>query len=853
MLTAPHLDDLRASGLTDETIKAAALFTEADPMKVGVLLNWKGPAKKLGPCLVFTFVGLDGKPTGYANVKATNPLPDKKDKAKRRFYLNPKDKPIQAYFPALAREAAATDRSLVITEGAKKALCACQHGFPTIALVGVDCWGRTENGIRELLPELKAVNWKGRKVFVCYDSDRGSKPDVRRAEGQLAGALIEEGADVRVVELPPGPNGTKCGLDDYFVAGHTAEEFQALLDAASPPEKPEPTRPKARAGKELILTGVDEHRVNDQAVAALANDAEMFSRGGFLVRVVDDPAEDLGDVQMPAGPRIVTTTRPTLRERLTLVADWFRKAGGKEGEEKFAAIAPPEACVSAVIDRGRWEGVRKLIAVVDFPILLRSGEIVTTPGYHAKSGLYYSPVVPVALSVPDRPTTDAVRRAVAALDEVVADFPFAQPHHKAAWMAALFSPLARFTYKGCSPLFLAEANVPAAGKGLLIDALGIVIRGDGFAVSTYPRDDEELRKRVTTILIRGALLSLFDNASGEFGGPSLDALLTAPTWTDRILGESRDVTVSMLATWYATGNNLELVGDTARRVCPIRLDSPYERPEERTDLRHKELREWVRAERPRLLSAALTILRAYLQCWMPDQKLPNWGSYEAWSRIVRGAVVWAGWPDPAAGRVELRNRGDTETTAMGVLLSKWERLAPNGEERTAAQVVAEIDRLNEAQVVFGQEVDPDRPKDAAVLAEALSTLANVRKESRPHRLGCKFRKFQKRIIGGRYIDQAGLSAGTLRWVVEDAGAPRRTESSPPSTPADLFDEASPGGDGAFGGDATAYAGEKFGTQEDGTAGPYPPGVPTSPPEPPSPPETDLKEFDWERDPREVIR
>jgi hypothetical protein len=593
----------------------------------------------------------------------------------------------------------------------------------------------------------------------------------------------------------------------------------------------------ARDGKALILTGVDEHRVNDQAVAALANDAEMFSRGGFLVRVVDDPAEDLGHVQIPAGPRIATTTRPTLRERLTLVADWFKRVGGgKDGEDKWAPIAPPDACVSAVIDRGRWEGVRKLVAVVDYPILLRSGEIVTTPGYHAGSGLHYSPLVPVALTVPDWPTTAAVRQAVAALDEVVADFPFAAEHHRAAWVAGLFTVLARYTYRGCAPLFMCEANVPAAGKGLLIDTIGITARGDGFAVATYPRDDEELRKRVTTMLVRGATLALFDNVSGEFGGSSLDALLTASTWTDRILGESRDVSVPQLCSWFATANNPSLVGDTARRVCPIRLDSPHERPEERTDVRHKDLRAWVRAERPRLLSAALTILRAYLKAGMPDQKVPTWGSYEAWSQVVRGAVVWAGWPDPAGGRVEMRERADTETVAMGVLLSRWEKVAPGGGERTAAQIVDVIIKLAEPQATFGESERDADPAVGALLFEALNNLIGPgRPEARPHKLGCRFRKYQKRIIGGRYIVQAGKSAGNLRWVVCDAGA------SPPSPPPDLL----AGGDVGVGGDSGTHAGQGFGgdSEEDH----YPQEVPEPPPFAPSPPRCDLRDSDWGRD------
>ncbi len=46
------------------------------------------------------------------------------------------------------------------------------------------------------------------------------------------------------------------------------------------------------------------------------------------------------------------------------------------------------------------------------------------------------------------------------------------------------------------------------------------------------------------------------------------------------------------------------------------------------------------------LSAALTILRAFHVAGRPDQRISPWGSFTAWSKLVRGALVWAGLPDP---------------------------------------------------------------------------------------------------------------------------------------------------------------------------------------------------------------
>ncbi len=111
-----------------------------------------------------------------------------------------------------------------------------------------------------------------------------------------------------------------------------------------------------------------------------------------------------------------------------------------------------------------------------------------------------------------------------------------------------------------------------------------------------------------------------------------------------------------------------LLADTARRVCHIRLESPEENPENRSDLRHPNLEAYIRRRRGELLAAALTILVGYIRNGRPDQDLPAWGSFEGWSGLVRSAVVWAGLPDPAATRHELAEQADVTASHLGLLL-----------------------------------------------------------------------------------------------------------------------------------------------------------------------------------------
>ena len=242
-LSPQHVADLERSGLSAGQIAAAGLYSESDPASLNTLLGWKGGADRLGPCLVIPFVGSDGTPTGYARLKPDRPRPAG-ESGRAVKYESPKGQPNRAYFPPGTRGAGLADPAvpLVITEGEKKSLRADQDGFPCVGLVGVYAWQvRRPAGNkvtpRALIPDLQAVAWDGRRVFVAFDSDLADNPNVAWAEFHLAKALTRAGAVVRAVRLPAGPGGSKVGLDDYLIA-HGADGLRGLIAAAVKVAKP---------------------------------------------------------------------------------------------------------------------------------------------------------------------------------------------------------------------------------------------------------------------------------------------------------------------------------------------------------------------------------------------------------------------------------------------------------------------------------------------------------------------------------------------------------------------------------------------------------------------------------------
>jgi len=109
---------------------------------------------------------------------------------------------------------------LWITEGVKKALAGAGAGLCIIGLMGVDGWVvKTQPDVpSDPLPDWDEIELRGRVVYVAFDSDVMTKPEVKGARDRLTAFLRKRAATVVPVYIPNGPNGEKHGLDDYIAA-----------------------------------------------------------------------------------------------------------------------------------------------------------------------------------------------------------------------------------------------------------------------------------------------------------------------------------------------------------------------------------------------------------------------------------------------------------------------------------------------------------------------------------------------------------------------------------------------------------------------------------------------------------
>jgi hypothetical protein len=378
-----------------------------------------------------------------------------------------------------------------------------------------------------------------------------------------------------------------------------------------------------------------------------------------------------------------------------------------------------------------------------------NGSVVAEPGYDPATGTLYVSGARFP-AFPPNPTREQAVQEADELLNVVVDFPFASGAHRAAWLSIVLTLVGRSAMSGCVPLALIDANTRGSGKTLLAEVAGLIATGQTLPRMAPVREDEEQRKRITTIALNGDLAVLLDNVAGTLGSPALDAALTSAEWSDRLLGGNTSVRVVLRTIWLATGNNVSLAGDLARRTLHVRLESSEENPEARTKFRHANLLSFVRQHRPRLFVAALTVLRAYFAAGRPDQHLKPWGSFEEWTRLVRGAIVWVGLPDPAETRVELANAADRDRDVLERLLTGLEAVGLAEQSMTAGELLRAMASADPAYTTL---------RDA--VAEGCGTTIDKLPDAR--RFGALLRKYRGRVLAGRALEHGTKTAGGRPW------------------------------------------------------------------------------------------
>lgn len=536
---------------------------------------------------------------------------------------------------------------------------------------------------------------------------------------------------------------------------------------------PEAPASGARASRpeRVIRSGTDLERIVDEYIQALAQFRRyrVFQRAGVLVDVVQSATtqQDRERVVSAEGiARIRPLPLPRVHELLTMVAQFERSTDGGT----YIKASPPKSIAPTLMARGHWPGIPVLYGISRWPILRVDGSLRTDPGYDSRTGLLYEPSC--AVQVPEAPSRDDARRAIERLLDLLVDFPFVEKRlHETAWLATLLSVVGRAAIDGPVPLLLIDASDKGSGKTLLADLLAVIVLGKPAPRRTKPESPEEWKKAMLSLALAALPLVLLDNVTGKLQSDALDAVLTGTEFQERALGGNEECTQRFHSVFAVTANNALISEDLVRRSLQVRLEPGVERPEQRTDFRHPDLLRYALAHRAELLSAALTVLRAYFVAGCPEVPMRPMGSYDEWSRVIRGALIWAGQPDVAVTQDDLRDCANEERTDATTLLKAW--YAHVGQAPTTLADLLE----SLARFEFGQD-----PKKEA-LKQALCNFCPATEGKLPtsQKLGYRIRNLTGKVLPGGFVLRRGKHGDRgVTWHVELV-SPKNGERGEPSS------------------------------------------------------------------------
>lgn len=413
----------------------------------------------------------------------------------------------------------------------------------------------------------------------------------------------------------------------------------------------------ARMKPTIRIVEGEIHRIVDAAERELARSGKYYQRGGLIAAVITDPGTKETSVK-PLG-------KPALVSALSSIAMWERY---DSRANKMIRKDPPERHCMVLADAGEYRHLPVLNGISRQPYLRLDGTVVNDAGYDAITGMY-GVFNATGFFVPDAPTKEDAEKALQKLKQLLEEFSFKSDADQSAALSALLTAAIRPSLS-VAPMYHVRAPQIGSGKSFLCRLIAAFATPQFGTPTTFPHDDEECRKLLLAELMRAPAVIEFDNLTSDLAAhKSLCAALTSEFITGRILGVSKTATVSTRTLFLSSGNNVGPVQDMTRRCITISLDPVCEMPAARI-FKNPDLLSGLLRERGQYVSAALTIIRAWIVAGKPKTECKALASYSEWSDLCRQSLLWLGLSDPAQSIFETMME-DPDRETLGRLLTAW--------------------------------------------------------------------------------------------------------------------------------------------------------------------------------------
>ena len=400
--------------------------------------------------------------------------------------------------------------------------------------------------------------------------------------------------------------------------------------------------------------------------ALITADLGVYARGANLCYLTSKE-ENTGTKNPATGKpfRVVTTQFQSME--VSTMRMFMDQAAIYEGEFGEPITPPEEIAKLLIAKRGKWR-IPQALAISKAQTIDSDGTIIDKPGVHAASGLLLANL-PLLPPMPAEPTFDDALASAIRLAELFKEYRFADgpkgPSRTVA-MSTLMTPVARGGIV-IAPLHGSSAPSGASGKSLIADMAHAILAGTRCPVLTAVKNAEEREKIVASALMSGYPIISLDNVNGELRSDILAQAVEREIVMPRPFGKLELREIRQRSTWIVNGNRLTIQEDMMRRSLMVFLDRGEAHPE-RHVYKQRPL-EMILANRGRFIADILIMIRAYIVAGRPGLLTPI-ASYDDWSAMVRSALVWLGFEDPAL-TMELIKAEDDDSEMWNVLFEVW--------------------------------------------------------------------------------------------------------------------------------------------------------------------------------------
>jgi len=508
---------------------------------------------------------------------------------------------------------------------------------------------------------------------------------------------------------PPGdptaaPNSEPVGASLFNVSetsGASSDTADVREQAATDSETTEQHVDAANAAEQakppLFKIDPSIHKINT-VIKGLADrlnsTGKFFHKDGKLVLVEADKK-----------PQIVT--KATFDPFVHHIAE-FQLQHGDVATFAF----PPSRTVGAFVNSPTVarQHFREILYYTRMPTVVNGFRIVSEPGYDADSKTYYAgPRV--------TPSDDRT-----ALDELLGTFLWKRPEGGVNYVGWLLTLVSMPLWPGRHPFAVFNANRPQLGKSTLARVAGILVSGEQPRTIGYTANDDELEKRVATIVREGETVIVLDNAkrgrAGVITSAVLERLITDRRVNFRRLGTNSSISAVNHLAVMVTMNEARFGPDLMQRSLPINLylaDDPRDH-----EFAHANIEDFVIDHREEVLAALLGMVQSWNDAGRPPALHPARHTVsQEWAATIDAILRHAGYPGFLANFETAQREFDPDYQALRELLA-----ARDNECRTPSEWVTRIkDQIPESSIAAAIEKMPTRGK-ATYVGSLLMRLQN---------------------------------------------------------------------------------------------------------------------------------